>query len=56
LLLSHLDRLQMTWRKIIRFVDAGGAAAEVVGAGLAALLLIGWLSRRNASPQDQVRD
>lgn len=52
LLLSHLDRLGMTWRKIIRFIDAGGAAAEVVGAGLAALLLIGWLSRRSASPQD----
>ncbi|MGB5620940.1 MAG: phosphatase PAP2 family protein [Gammaproteobacteria bacterium] len=52
LLLSHLERLQMTWRKIIRFVDAGGAAAEVVGAGLVALLLIAWLSGRSARQID----
>ncbi len=49
-LVTHLERLEKTWRKIHRFVEAGGAAAEVVGAGLLALLLFGWLSRRGDRP------
>jgi len=47
-LLTHLERLGITWRKIHRFVEAGGSAAELLGAGLLALLLFAWLSRRRA--------
>jgi len=46
LLATHLERLSHTWRKISRFVSAGGAAAEVVAAGLAVLLVFGWLAGR----------
>ncbi|MGD8976961.1 MAG: phosphatase PAP2 family protein [Gammaproteobacteria bacterium] len=47
-LLTHLERLEKTWRKIHWFVEAGGSAAEILGVGLLALLLLAWLSRRGA--------
>lgn len=48
--LTHLERLEKTWRKIHRFVEAGGAAAEILVWGLLAVLLLGWLSRRRIPP------
>jgi membrane-associated phospholipid phosphatase len=49
-LVTHLERLEKTWRRIARFVEAGGAAGEVLAAGLLALLLFAWLSRRGVRP------